>query len=91
MCIADVEGNFVKVNLKIIGKANEKERSYFEFTAVAKDGTEFPVMGYTAVIKRNGYPIGIRGFLLNITDRKKIELEIIKAKEEAEQANVMKS
>jgi len=64
---------------------------YLEFTARKRDGTVFPAMGYTAPIMNDKVAIGIRGFVLDITERKNNELELVKAKELAEAANVMKS
>ncbi len=44
-----------------------------EYTALKKDGTRFPVLVYTARILRDGKPVGIRGIVLDITDRKHTE------------------
>jgi PAS domain S-box-containing protein len=40
-----------------------------EYIAVKSDGTIFPILLYTAVIVRNGRPIGIRGIGLDISER----------------------
>ena len=44
-----------------------------EYTAQRKDGSTFPVVIYSAPIVRNGAPAGIRGVILDITDRKRAE------------------
>jgi two-component system NtrC family sensor kinase len=44
-----------------------------EYTGLRKDGTTFPLLGYTARILRNGEPVGVRGIALDITARKQIE------------------
>jgi PAS domain S-box-containing protein len=44
-----------------------------EYTALRKDGSRFPVMARSAVILREGRPAGLRGFLIDISDRKRLE------------------
>jgi two-component system cell cycle sensor histidine kinase/response regulator CckA len=44
-----------------------------EYTSVRKDGSRFPVMARSAVIMREGRPTGLRGFLIDISDRKQLE------------------
>ena len=41
-----------------------------EYTAVRKDGTRFPCAISSAPILRNGTPVGLRGFLVDITERR---------------------
>lgn len=76
---------------RINRKASGQEHGYLEYIAMRKDGTTFPAMGYTAPIMKNGAVVGLRGFILDMTQKKKNELEIVKAKEQAEAANIMKS
>ena len=76
---------------RIREKAAGRDNGYLEYTARRRDGTLFPAMGYTAVIMENGKPVGLRGFILDMTEKKKSELELVRAKELAESANVMKS
>ena len=60
-----------------IGKITEGERlGLNDYTARKKDGTTFPVLVHSSRIIRNGQPIGVRGVLVDITDRKRAE-EII--------------
>jgi PAS domain S-box-containing protein len=47
-----------------------------EYTARKKDGSTFPVIVYSDTIVHNGRPAGIRGVLLDITDRKRTEEEL---------------
>lgn len=44
-----------------------------EYQAIRKDGTTFPALIHTTVIIRNGQPAGLRGFLVDITERKRAE------------------
>ncbi len=44
-----------------------------EYTAQKKDGTRFPVLVYSAPIMRKGEVAGLRGIILDITHRKRVE------------------
>jgi PAS domain S-box-containing protein len=46
-----------------------------EYTALRKDGSTFPVMVHSATIVRDGETSGIRGFIIDITDRQNAEEE----------------
>jgi PAS domain S-box-containing protein len=46
-----------------------------EYTALRKDGSKFPIMVHSATIVRDGETLGIKGCLIDITDRKKTEEE----------------
>jgi PAS domain S-box-containing protein len=57
-----------------------------EYRAVKKDGTEFPVIIYSSRFLRAGNPAGLRGIMIDITDRKlteeqhkKLHAQLIKA------------
>ncbi len=52
-----------------------------EYTAIKKDGTQFPILIYTTRQEENGNLIGLRGILLDISNIKQAE-ESIKASEE---------
>lgn len=58
-----------------------------EFTAIKKDGTHCPVMVFGNPIKRNDEIVGRRGIIIDISERKKYEIDILKAKEELEWIN----
>ncbi|MGW8302493.1 MAG: PAS domain S-box protein [Desulfobacterales bacterium] len=57
-----------------------------EYTALRKDGTTFPVMIYSAPIFKEGKPVGLRGFAIDITDRKTAEEERRKLEVQFQQA-----
>ncbi len=58
-----------------------------EFTAIKKDGSLCPVMLFGNPIIRNGKIVGRRGIIIDISERKKQELKLLKAKEELERIN----
>jgi PAS domain S-box-containing protein len=57
-----------------------------EYTALRKDGTTFPVMINSAPIFKKGSPVGLRGFAIDITDRKTAEEERRKLEVQFQQA-----
>jgi two-component system sensor histidine kinase/response regulator len=61
-----------------------------ELTAIRKDGTEFPIE-LTVSEVRDGNEIFFTGILRDITDRKRVEAELIRAREQAEAASLAKS
>ena len=50
-----------------------KTGGFLEYTAVRKNGEAFDAMAYSTAITRGGNIIGLRGFILNITERKRAE------------------
>jgi two-component system, cell cycle sensor histidine kinase and response regulator CckA len=50
-----------------------------EYVAVRKDGSTFPVITKSTAIVLEGEAIGVRGFLIDISDRKKLEDQFHKA------------
>jgi two-component system sporulation sensor kinase A len=52
-----------------------------EFTALRRDGTTFPVIAYTAPVMRGGKAVGVRGIVVDITERKRME-EALRVSEE---------
>ncbi|MGD9054661.1 MAG: PAS domain S-box protein, partial [Desulfobacterales bacterium] len=63
-----------------------EETGINEYTALRKDGSTFPVMAHSAPIFKEGKPSGLRGFLIDITDRKKAEEERRKLEVQFQQA-----
>ncbi len=55
-----------------------------EYTARRKDGTTFPVIIYSSVVKKDGAPSGTRGVIADIYKQKKYEHELEKARDMAE-------
>ncbi len=58
-----------------------------EFTAIKKDGTLCPVMVFGNPIIKNGEIVGRRGIIVDISERKRQEQKLLKAKEELERIN----
>jgi PAS domain S-box-containing protein len=58
-----------------------------EFTAIKSDGTLCPVLVFGDPIIRNGEIVGRRGIIVDISERKKQEEKLLKAKEELERIN----
>ncbi|NQT73959.1 MAG: PAS domain S-box protein [Chloroflexi bacterium] len=50
-----------------------------DLTAVRKDGSTFPVIVYGAPITEEEKPIGVRGFIVDISERKQIENALIES------------
>ena len=61
-----------------------------ELTALRKDGTEFPIELAVSEV-RNGEEVFFTGILRDITERKRAEAELVRARELAEEANLAKS
>lgn len=55
-----------------------------EYTAIRKDGTTFPVLIFSSVIYNNDTPVGIRGIIVDISYRKKLEEQIKNSLKEKE-------
>ncbi|MFN8254348.1 MAG: PAS domain S-box protein [Bacteroidales bacterium] len=47
-----------------------------EYTAVKKDGTKFPILLSSSLIKENGIPAGLRGIVIDISENKKAAQEL---------------
>ena len=60
-----------------IGRISAGEKSGLnEYQVVRKDGSSFPALFHSVLIMHNGRPVGIRGFSLDITEKKRIEAQL---------------
>jgi|GEM_PF-143923 len=50
-----------------------------EYTALRKDGSTFPVLIHTTAIYREGKAVGLRGFLIDVTEKKTLEQQLMRA------------
>jgi len=60
-------------------RALRNEKFVEEYTAVRKDGSLFPVLIHSAPIYRNHSIIGLRGLIIDISERKKNEEAIVES------------
>ena len=58
-----------------------------EFTAVRKDGSTFPVIFYTSPIYNEKEAVGIRGLIIDISERKTIEKKLIAITKKTQELN----
>lgn len=82
----------IKGNDRLIAQANLGDYWLGEITNIRKDGSEFPVEVWASIVRdKSGEPIANVGVARDITERKKIENDLILAKENAEEANRLKT
>lgn len=62
-------------------RLTEKLLTGNEYTAMRKDGSTFPAIIYSSPIMRNNRPVGLRGVLIDITERKQSEEKILSQNE----------
>ncbi len=49
------------------------ETEGFQYTALRKDGSTFPALVHTTVVKKDGRPCGVQGYLIDISERVRAE------------------
>lgn len=59
----------------------------FEYRMLKADGTYIWIRDVVTVVKKNGKPVSLRGLMLDITDRKELELQLKQAYEIAQTGN----
>ena len=64
-----------RVKKNILKTLNRENFSGHEYTALRKDGSTFPVILYSAPIIHEKKPVGLRGAVIDVTERKKMEEE----------------
>jgi len=67
------------------------ERGPFEYIAQRIDGSKFPVISHSSPIIRDGETVGLRGIVVDITERKQAEEEKEKLRVQLTQAQKMES
>jgi len=60
----------------ILKRLGGEELGTNEYTALRKDGSTFPISIYSNPIMHANKPVGLRGIIIDITDRKKAEEEL---------------
>lgn len=56
-----------------------------EYTAIRKDGSTFSAIVHSAAVIENGKPVGLRGIIIDISERKKIEKALAESEEKFKQ------
>jgi PAS domain S-box-containing protein len=79
-----VQSDEVNVRERILSIINGGHIAPSEFLAQKKDGSIIPVIAYSNVIIKQGKPVGLRGFIFDISERKKSEEELIKLRKAVE-------
>ncbi len=59
--------------------ARREKKGPSEYTGIRKDGSTFPFMIFPAVIIRGGRPVGLRGAIIDLTERKQLEERLNRA------------
>ncbi|MCD4847459.1 MAG: PAS domain S-box protein, partial [Candidatus Aegiribacteria sp.] len=62
-----------------------------EYTALRKDGSTFPILIYASAILKESKPVGLRGIIVDITERKQTEKEKARIEDQYHQAQKMES
>ena len=68
-----------------------KDVGTHEYTALRKDGSTFPVMIFSSAIIKDNKPAGLRGIIVDITERKKAETDLNNALKKATESDRLKS
>ena len=63
---------------KFLARMGGQDLGGSEYTAQRKDGSTFPVILHSAPIIRGGEPAGLRGILVDMTERKRMEQEMVR-------------
>jgi len=71
--------------------AGQSKHSGREYTAIRKDGTEFPVIIYSTRFLRDGGIAGLRGLIVDISARKQAEQDKKKLEHQLSQAQKMEA
>jgi PAS domain S-box-containing protein len=71
----DRERALLNIKARMSGNRNE----HHEYTALRKDGTTFPATVHSIPVMREGRLAGLRGILIDITDRKRLETEVLRS------------
>ncbi|MBU1317881.1 MAG: PAS domain S-box protein [candidate division Zixibacteria bacterium] len=53
-----------------------------EYDLVKKDGSTYPVLSYSSQVLRGGVSVGFRGIVIDITERKRAENELLRVNED---------
>jgi two-component system cell cycle sensor histidine kinase/response regulator CckA len=63
-----------KAEATLMGRLEGDEPGVTEYTAARKDGSTFPILFHASLFRVEGRPVGMRGIIVDITDRKATEV-----------------
>ncbi|MHA1673787.1 MAG: PAS domain S-box protein [Promethearchaeota archaeon] len=69
------------VQINIGRRMKGEDAGPFEYQAVKKDGTTFPILLHANIITKEGKPCGFRGVIIDITKRKTMEKSLKESEE----------
>lgn len=84
------EQDRIRNNLQRVIRGDEMTSVDFEYEALNAAGHLFPSLVYVNTIRKEGEFAGIRGVMVDITERKQTEIKLREAKERAEMASLAK-
>ena len=82
-----VEEDRVRAMATVARVVRGEPASLTEYTAQHRDGSRFPVLVLSGVMEREGEPVGVRGILMDISERKEAERKLARRADELERAN----
>ena len=65
-----------KENLLKVVRGHELDEQIREYLAIRKDGSTFPINIYSSLILHDGVIVGVRGIIIDITDKKEAEEKV---------------
>jgi len=84
MMIAPADLDRMVANIQKLLRAEKKGPS--EYNGIRKDGTKFPLLVFPSVIIRDGKPVGLRGAIIDLTERKRLEESLLKSNQRLAEA-----
>ncbi len=70
-----------KVKFNIQRRIQGEESFGYRYTGIKKDGSLFPIEIYTRIVSDNANPVGLRGIIIDITERQQMEKMLIESEE----------
>ncbi|MFO7657993.1 MAG: PAS domain-containing sensor histidine kinase [Bacteroidales bacterium] len=86
-----VKEDFEKVSRNIKGLIKKEEITDTTFTFVNREGRHFIYEIHPNLILKDGKPFGVRGIVIDVTNNKQAEQELINAKKKSEESDRLKS
>lgn len=84
LMIAPADLDRMAANIQKLLRGEKKGPS--EYTGIRKDGSAFPFLIFPSVIVRDGKPAGLRGAIIDLTERKRLEESLLKSNQRLAEA-----